>query len=140
MKKSSELTDRELQQVIAEHEGWTEVILPTPTTWSIMDGLPPGSTDSDWREQVPHFPAEMNAAAAALYITQPGMWYRVRQGYTCDDEVGKTHRKPCTWNGIHYDTVGNAARANGVTPGGMSMRYSKGYTCAADMKFKPVKA
>lgn len=43
-----------------------------------------------------------------------------------------THTKPCTWNGIEYRSISEAARANGVSFAVMHTRISKGYTRDSD--------
>jgi hypothetical protein len=39
----------------------------------------------------------------------------------------------CTWNGIEYESIKEAARANEVTYASMSSRIMRGYTCDEDM-------
>lgn len=41
--------------------------------------------------------------------------------------------KPCTWNGIIYQSISAAARACGITPNSMCHRLAMGYTCDADV-------
>jgi hypothetical protein len=40
---------------------------------------------------------------------------------------------PCEWNGIHYGSITQAAKANGVSKTAMRVRVSKGYKCDADV-------
>lgn len=41
--------------------------------------------------------------------------------------------KPCTWNGIEYPSLAEAARATGVHATTMRYRLKMGYTCDADL-------
>lgn len=44
--------------------------------------------------------------------------------------------KSCTWNGIQYKTVVDAAKAVGISPSGMHMRLKRGWICDTDVKPK----
>ena len=42
--------------------------------------------------------------------------------------------KPCTWNGIQYPSVLQAARANYISPPAMHYRLSQDYTSDSEME------
>lgn len=100
-------------------------------------------------------------AAKANGISVNSMFRRIHNGYTCDEDMpsanpsrplirngieytslkayrrsrsAKPHNlKPCTWNGITYESIRAAAIANNVDHGLMSWRIRKGYTSDSDI-------
>lgn len=75
------------------------------------------------------------AAAKATGIGKSTLEYRIKQGYTCDAEVGlKGWRRIVTWNGVQYPSISAAAKANFLTHAAMSIRLRNGYTCDEDLK------
>lgn len=75
----------------------------------------------------------VSEASRKTGINYPQLLYRLRQGYTCDADVGKKRYIPTVWNGIEYPSVGAAAKANGIKINSMTFRLKKGYTCDADL-------
>lgn len=41
---------------------------------------------------------------------------------------------PCVWNGVHYNTVKDAAQAIGISPSAMHIRLKRGLTCDEEVK------
>jgi hypothetical protein len=83
---------------------------------------------------------KLKDAARANHVSEVQMWRRLKQGYTCDadmlpgmqSQIGRIRAKPCIWNGIEYDTVTAAARANNKTIAQMSVWINKGYMSDGD--------
>jgi hypothetical protein len=74
----------------------------------------------------------VTAAATACGITPAAMRYRLRQGYTCDDDMTP---RGVIWNGKRYPSLAAAARANHITLEGMRYRVRvRGYTCDDDLR------
>ena len=78
----------------------------------------------------------LQAAAQACKVDYSTMWARLRNGYTCDDDViiGSHKRRTCTWNGVTYPSVAAAARANYISSPGMWARLRRGHTCDDDLR------
>ncbi len=81
-----------------------------------------------------------SAAAKACGISIHAMSWRIKRGYTCDENMVGTVKgwpsslnKPTTWNGIHYWSRSDAAKACGISQQCMSERINRGYTCDEDM-------
>ena len=62
--------------------------------------------------------------------------YRLRQGYTCDEDMigGGQNAIPCTWNVVPYESVAAAGRASNITTSAMHYRLRQGWVCDADIK------
>lgn len=68
---------------------------------------------------IAHFDSRTNG----YNITEGGHIYRKNRG------------KHCEWNGIHYESISDAADANGVSPRLMSERLLNGNTCDSDLYY-----
>lgn len=56
-----------------------------------------------------------------------------REGYNMADGGQGVRGVICSWNGIEYPSISDAADANGISCGAMSQRLKKGYTCDEDV-------
>lgn len=77
-------------------------------------------------------------AARQLGVTVVTLQWRKSKGYTKDSDLTPPNRrnpkmKPCTWNGIEYESISDAARANFVNEVTMLNRVNAGYTCDDDV-------
>lgn len=52
---------------------------------------------------------------------------------------GDANGKPCSWNGVTYPSIVEAARIIGVKMSTLSLRLCRGYTCDEDLKCGPRK-
>jgi GIY-YIG catalytic domain-containing protein len=77
----------------------------------------------------------VSEAARANNIGNSAMRKRLKNGYTCDNDVplSKQMGNSCTWNGMHYNTVREAALACGIDENSMHQRLGRGYVCNDDM-------
>lgn len=81
-----------------------------------------------------HYPS-VSAAAKANNIGRHTMLYRLKCGYTCDEDMpGQgVEPKPCIWNGIEYKSIAAAAIANNISRYGMLYRIQRGYTSDSEL-------
>ena len=54
-----------------------------------------------------------------------------------DDTGTDRRKKPCVWNGIEYESLSAAAKANGVAQSTMGTRIAKGYIRDGNIKIGP---
>ena len=55
--------------------------------------------------------------ARALGLSDYAVGWRIKQGYTCDDDITSQHDTtpiPCIWNGIQYESIYQASKALGI--------------------------
>lgn len=52
-----------------------------------------------------------------------------------DAASNENNKRPCEWNGIKYDSLLSAGKANGLTSHAMLHRLQRGYTCDEDMPY-----
>lgn len=77
------------------------------------------------------YDTQREAAAWWHGVTQEAMHYRLKQGYTCDDDLWTTGE--FWWNGKPYKSLSAAARAANVNRGTLHYWYHvKGYRCQCD--------
>lgn len=77
----------------------------------------------------------INQAARANNITSEAMSWRLKQGYTCDDDMNPPfNRIACEWNGKKYPSQTAAAKANWCTKEAMRWRLIRGYTSDNDLR------
>lgn len=63
-------------------------------------------------------------AANALGITSEAMAYRLKKGYSSDNDLIIT-KKPCEWNGVIYESTSAAAKAAGTDKKTMRLRRNR---------------
>lgn len=72
-------------------------------------------------------------AARAVGVSHATMVYRLRSGYTSDEDL--SYGYAVTWEGVQYASIGQAARAAGITPAAMKYRLDRGYASESDMTY-----
>lgn len=83
--------------------------------------------------------SSMRKCGEAWGVSRSTMTYRLRKGYTCDEDMVGTgsnphNKKSCVWNGIEYQSTTDCDIANNVSLGTTLWRIKKGYTCDEDVK------
>lgn len=53
-----------------------------------------------------------------------------------DNKPMKRQRRPCVWNGVHYESMAAAAQALGISREGVRQRVRRGYVKDSDMGAK----
>jgi transposase/predicted GIY-YIG superfamily endonuclease len=107
----------------------------------------------------------INAAAVAIGISESSLRERLKKGYTKDADVGRRREKPpkpqkgkrlkvkspkivrtddwrvrsVIWNGVEYQSLKQAAQANGFSSSTLSVYLQKGWRCDTDILFPTTK-
>lgn len=158
-KQSGYTSDNDLKgrEHLATKCTWNGVDYPSISDAAKANGVTPTAmkrrldyghtSDSDLKEQ--ERPCEWNgikyqtlkSAATAINIPCSTLRLYLRRGYKSDDDLinrppikSNAYHKPCTWNGINYGSVTEAARANNISRDVLYQRLNKGQTCDADLK------